>query len=1640
MRPLRALALPALATTLGCVLDLDVPEEAQISCASQADCPEGLVCSATLDRCIRASGKQPPSITVGLVARSDSTVTIPVRVVDPDDEEVTLIVEVVHDGSAVPIEVTPSTLRATAEGVDQELTWNALEHFGDAAYRSGLVLRLAAQDDVDRGPTITSEPFTFGNDAPRLVGLGIDGDADGVVRGVARVHFTVDDVDPSRINLFEIVVGGETLVVDTTSTASFPNGVPAALDGNVPVILSWQTGVAAPRGRSDALLRVGVSDLPLGRASSVAETSFVIDNSPSLSIAAAPAQGRRGLATTSLTFTVSDPNGPPAGTETVTVQFSYSVDGTTWSPATPAASSDQLEPVATFGTPLLFVWDAVADADADPLLDATDVVTAANGSTTATVLAYAPAVWLRAQAVDSTGLASAVQALPEPLALGDEPPSVTLDELPADVRGEVTLGFFIEDTSADAVDVELQFALAGETFWRRAAVSRGSLVALSSSPLTPGEEHLVTWDSRAPLDVDADTAQGIGSQTLAGVRLRVRGSNEPDGSTRIYGDWSELALGSVTNQTAPQVLDVELGRLAYSSGSSAVAIHYRLTDEERDPADVLVEYNAGLGTAWLPCREYPLAQSEGRYDLATAPALPGRGVPHTFVWDPTGVRLAEPNLTYIRITARDAAGASTTEVLAAHSVGPSLEPPNDSPFTAPAQYGQALNTGDGAWDTELADFNGDGLLDLAGSNRAEPPEVWVSLASPSGDGTFGPLAFYPAGPGTLGNYVRGMAVDDFDEDGALDLAVTTRDDFDPDYVAVLFGVGDGTFVPPTAGDIYVLDSEPYYLDTADINGDGIVDIVTHQDQDRLVVLLGEGAAGLGDGTFAAPVLASGVGNFRSPTVLELADLTGDGELDVLLDAFGTITIWPGDGTGDFGNPTRVGPASISRVQPHDLDHDGDLDLVATRGSPVTIVVLWSDGAGGFVTGAESTLGLVAQELRLADVSGDGIDDFVSTAPSSAGGLLVALGLGDAAGPLGLFSAPMTVPLGYFANRLHVHDVDGDARLDLIAGHLTGPGPHFSVVKGRASGGTGPTAFSPAAAFPLRGYRGLRFGDFDRDGIADAVAGGNLDSVLTFGQGRGGIGNGALLSTGGAIVRGGQPVAADLNADGLLDLAVGGSLVEVRLGQGDGSFAPSEYYSPGSGTGSATHLADVNGDGGLDLVIGGHLSVRVMENVLDAGVPTGTFAQGALLSLQYNTSDGSILVADVNNDGAVDILPLTVVGMEVHLNDLNAGQPTGTFTWTGVRYRPGAGIRNGVAADFDDDGVLDVALIDDNWAELSIYRGAGGGSFIGPTMHTLSSNAGFITAGDVDNDGVTDLLVDDGGALRVMLGTSSGGLGDGGFAAPIMLSADVGPTWGALRDLNLDGRLDIVTLHLASTSVTVHTGQLQELFVSEAHWLRPYGSSDPGKVRVVGAHDTATGLDRFGAPRAPPHLAYRPAPVGCGGNAELVDELRQAGLAHGLVPLTRAWQAHGGLMLRRELAPDSLERLRVVDRLGPIVDGVRRGLDVSAPAFADQSGVVLDLPWLEAYTTVDPALVRLYCCSVDYERAATLPSDPLFAYLPANAAGEPVFQTSVQWEPIVADTGGDFPAGVGRRYLLDAAARRVRLLTDRLGICQAFVAP
>jgi hypothetical protein len=277
---------------------------------------------------------------------------------------------------------------------------------------------------------------------------------------------------------------------------------------------------------------------------------------------------------------------------------------------------------------------------------------------------------------------------------------------------------------------------------------------------------------------------------------------------------------------------------------------------------------------------------------------------------------------------------------------------------------------------------------------------------------------------------------------------------------------------------------------ADINRDGITDLVSSGSTAGGAQGAVQVAIGNGDGTFKAPVASSFAG-----FVLGTGDFNGDSKPDVVAQSYAgrdgstIVVILPGTGTAALGAPVTIagGASDFPFALIGDFNADHHPDLVLPGGTGVDIYP--GNGDFTFATPIELTTGIAPGDGIVADLNNDGRLDLV-TANVLGSSLSVFLNQGSF-----VFTAA-DIPLGLQANDVTVADVNRDGHLDLLAAagkrddlDGVGEGEVFVFL------GTGTGAFGAPAEYPvLHGPTQIVAGDFNRDGIVD-VATGNQSAIV-----------------------------------------------------------------------------------------------------------------------------------------------------------------------------------------------------------------------------------------------------------------------------------------------------------------------------------------------------------------------------------------------------------------------------------------------------------------------------------------------------------------------------------------------------------------
>ena len=262
--------------------------------------------------------------------------------------------------------------------------------------------------------------------------------------------------------------------------------------------------------------------------------------------------------------------------------------------------------------------------------------------------------------------------------------------------------------------------------------------------------------------------------------------------------------------------------------------------------------------------------------------------------------------------------------------------------------------------------------------------------------------------------------------------------------------------------------------------------------------------------------------------------------------------------------------------------------------------------------------------------------------------------------------------------------------------------------------------------------------------------------------------------------------ADVNGDGILDIIsangdspTGDGGVSVLLGNGDGTFKPAVKIAAG-GSPAMLVVGDFNNDGKQDIAVSNFATTG-------SGLPAVGGPPANTVSIYFGNGDGSfqapintptgdaagLFAADFNNDGKLDLAVTTSSIVQILLN-----KGKGTFTVTDTAVN---GFSTPIlGGDFNSDGNQDLLVFGTE------MLGNGDGTFtVNPGQALMGS--GFLA--DFNGDGLPDLTeqtVSDG---RFFVGQMAFGL-PGGTWAPSFITSVTSDGPGVAADFDSDGKTDI----------------------------------------------------------------------------------------------------------------------------------------------------------------------------------------------------------------------------------------------------------
>lgn len=342
--------------------------------------------------------------------------------------------------------------------------------------------------------------------------------------------------------------------------------------------------------------------------------------------------------------------------------------------------------------------------------------------------------------------------------------------------------------------------------------------------------------------------------------------------------------------------------------------------------------------------------------------------------------------------------------------------------------------------------------------------------------------------------------------------------------------------------VYLAGANPAEFAVADLTGDGRPELAATPTSSTNAFIL-TNVTPLGT-SFARFLPATAVPVTSGTRIVELADFTGDGMLDLLALSGTTASVSPGLGNLAFG-PRRdtalPGVPLVARVG--NVNTHAAPDVVALTTTNSTLMTLLNDGTGTLAAPLTVAAGTSSTGVALADIDGNATTDALIVSRSSTPRMLVYKGNNN-----GTYTpaAPVVIPLNCVGLAAADFDHDGDVDAAVVSQAT----PRMLSIYNNS--GTG--AFTTGASFTLDlTPTGVVTGDFNGDGHADLAV---LTSASQFIHYRG-AGNGtfASMGTSGLGFASTRLVAADLTGDGRTDLIYNapGSGVGITAARPDGTF-------------------------------------------------------------------------------------------------------------------------------------------------------------------------------------------------------------------------------------------------------------------------------------------------------------------------------------------------------------------------------------------------------------------------------------------------------------------------------------------------------
>lgn len=541
-----------------------------------------------------------------------------------------------------------------------------------------------------------------------------------------------------------------------------------------------------------------------------------------------------------------------------------------------------------------------------------------------------------------------------------------------------------------------------------------------------------------------------------------------------------------------------------------------------------------------------------------------------------------------------------------------------------------------------ADFNKDGFIDLAFSNRGGEHGETYGFHHHMESYIYwnGPLGFSTQRRSTIASVSAiNCVAGDVDGDGYPELLFVNNNS---KHKSVYLYWGDKAGFSEQRRDV-LAGGDPFDAHFVDLNHDRKLDLVLSHSDNRVQVYHYDGRKISAEPALELPSLG--------PAEIESADLNRDGELDLVLanpgseDQQVSFIYWGSSNGFSPDNRLALPTLAARAVAVADFNSDGLEDVAFgnwrdSKTSNVDTYIYWNHQAGFDAAYRAHLQGFGVRHMAAADLNDDSHPELVlingiseSIDGSGLPGTLIYWG-----NPRAHYSTASVTHLPTLGDTMASADFDQNGYVDMIY-------PNGEIYW------NGPDGFSAANVTRIKmDALGVSTADVNHDGYLDLLSadrkptasGGGVVGWIHWGSAEGFDDQNTSrlpLHARGCTA----PTAADLNKDGYLDLLFPDGLsfnLDLFFGDATGTFDPKRSQHLKVNTAATVEMADLNGDGWLELLLGGvydenNYGRPVKHAQLLWGSPDG-YDPKRMTRLEAYESEEQV-IADLNKDGFLDIV-------------------------------------------------------------------------------------------------------------------------------------------------------------------------------------------------------------------------------------------------------------------------------------------------------------------------------------------------------------------------------------------------------------------